>query len=96
MCAPQSLAGRIELRGRGILERPFRESAPVALLVDLVDDLVRMPEPEAFTGELVGMLLPRCPVPRRGLVDSTHQALLVGEALRAVQRNAQVIVQNTT
>jgi serine kinase of HPr protein (carbohydrate metabolism regulator) len=96
MSAPPQLAGRIEMRGRGIIDRAFVSSAPVALLVDLVDDLVRMPEAQAFADELLGVPLPRCPVPCRGLVDSSHQLLLVGEALRAVQRNERAIVQNTT
>jgi serine kinase of HPr protein (carbohydrate metabolism regulator) len=84
MRAPPALAGRIELRGRGIVARPFVSPAPVDLVVDLVDELVRMLEETAFTTDLLGMDLPRCPVPRRGVVDPAHQLLLVEEALSAL------------
>lgn len=77
-------SGRIELRGHGIVNRPSAASARVDLLVDLTEELIRLPEPEGRQGELLGVLLPRCPVPRRGIVDSAHQMLLVGEALRAL------------
>jgi len=45
--APSSLAGLIELRGVGIVRRPFLASAPLALVVDLVapETVERMPEP---------------------------------------------------
>jgi serine kinase of HPr protein (carbohydrate metabolism regulator) len=81
MTAPASIAGLIELRGRGIVRRPFVARAAVGLIVDLVDDLTRMLEPEALETDLLGVALPRCPVPRRGVADSAHQLLLVGEAL---------------
>jgi serine kinase of HPr protein (carbohydrate metabolism regulator) len=84
MRAPPALAGRIELRGRGIIARPFVSPAPVDLVVDLVDDLVRMLEEAALTTDLLGVTLPRCPVPRRGVVDPAHQMLLVEEALSAL------------
>ena len=84
MRAPPALAGRIELRGRGIIARPFVSPAPVDLVVDLVDDLVRMLEEAALTTDLLGVTLPRCPVPRRGAVDPAHQMLLVEEALSAL------------
>ncbi|HEV7718821.1 MAG TPA: hypothetical protein VGO70_07595 [Arsenicitalea sp.] len=82
MHAPQTIAGLIELRGRGIVRREFASSAPVHLVVDLVDDFVRMIEEEDLATELLDVKLARCPVPRRGVVDSAHQVLLVQEALR--------------
>ena len=84
MHAPPILAGRIELRGLGIVTRPCIARAQVHLVVDLVPDLLRMPEPEAFRTELLGVGLPRCPVPARGVADPAHQYLLVLEALRQV------------
>jgi len=81
MHAPPAIAGRIELRGRGIIDRPFQASAPIHLIVDLVDGLERMPEASEFVTELLGSALPRCPVPRRGLTDSTHQRLLICQGL---------------
>lgn len=81
MHAPQAIEGLIELRGRGIVKRPFVAKAPLHLVVDLVDDLVRMVEEDALETDLLGVTLKRCPVPRRGVVDAPHQLLLVQEAL---------------
>ncbi|MFZ1989103.1 MAG: HPr kinase/phosphatase C-terminal domain-containing protein [Alphaproteobacteria bacterium] len=45
--APQTIRGRMEVRGVGILAMPAIESAPLALIVDLVapDSVERLPEP---------------------------------------------------
>lgn len=82
MRAPANIAGLIELRGRGIVRRPHVASAPLHLVVDLVETLERMVEEEALFTELEGVTLARAPVPRRGVVDPIHQLLLVMEALR--------------
>lgn len=84
MHAPKSIEGLIELRGRGIVSRPFVSKAPLHLVVDLVDTLERMVEEDALVTELESMSLARCPVPRAGVVDSRHQVLLIREALRAL------------
>lgn len=44
--APAPIAGRMEVRGLGIIDVACAESAPVALVVDLVSsaDVVRMPD----------------------------------------------------
>lgn len=81
MAVPEPLAGLIELRGRGIVGRPYRPVARVDLVIDLVDALTRMPEAAEFSCTLLGLSLPRCPVPRRGIVDPAHQMLLILEAL---------------
>ncbi len=96
MHAPPTIAGLIELRGRGIVERPFVEAAPLHLVVDLVDDLVRMVEEDELSTNLLGVTLPRCPVPRRGVVDSVHQILLVSEALRIAGRSERPGCQEIT
>jgi len=84
MRAPKTIEGLIELRGRGIVRRPFVASAKLDIVVDLVDELTRMLDEDALTTDLLGVTLPRCPVPRRGVTDSAHQTLLVGEALDAL------------
>ncbi|KFC64415.1 HPr kinase [Devosia sp. LC5] len=84
MGAPAAIAGLIELRGRGIINRPYRSDVPLHLLVDLVPELVRMPESAAFTAELLGLVLPRAPVPQAGLIGLDHQMLLVSGALAAL------------
>lgn len=96
MHAPAATAGLIELRGRGIVSRPFIASAPLHLVIDLVDELVRMVEEDALVTELLGHRLPRCPVPKNGVIDSRHQLLLVGEALREVGAVKPAAWQKTT
>ena len=86
--APPQIAGLIELRGRGIVTRPNISSAPISLIVDLVDELVRLVEEDVLETEIHGVRLARCPVPHRGVIDSAHQKLLVGEALRALKKTA--------
>lgn len=84
MHAPPAIAGLVELRGRGIVSRPFVATAPLTLVVDLVDRLERMVEETDLATDLLGVRLPRCPVPRRGVVNSAHQLLLVAEAIAAL------------
>ena len=84
MSAPKAIEGLIELRGRGIVSRPFVKSAPLHLVVDLVDDFERMVEEDALVTILEGVSIARCPVPRAGKIDSRHQLLLIREALRAL------------
>ncbi|HTJ58124.1 MAG TPA: hypothetical protein VL418_11225 [Devosiaceae bacterium] len=101
MHTPPAIAGLIELRGWGIVGRPYIESATVDLVVDLVDALARMLEPEELETDLLGVTLPRCPVPRRGVIDSAHQLLLVGEALgspdiRSKDLGGRAFLQKTT
>ena len=82
MSAPGTIAGVIELRGRGIIHLPHVQRAAVHLIVDLVPELIRMPEETSFVTDLMGVTLPRCPVPRAGVVPPMHQLLLIREGLR--------------
>lgn len=84
MYAPKAIAGLVELRGRGIVSRPFVAKAPLHLVVDLVDTLERMVEEDALITEIENISIARCPVPRAGKVDSRHQLLLIREALRVL------------
>jgi serine kinase of HPr protein (carbohydrate metabolism regulator) len=84
MHAPANIAGLIELRGRGIVERPFVRKAALRLVVDLIDDVERMVEEDQLVTALEGVTLARCPVPRAGKVDSRHQLLLIREAVRGL------------
>jgi HPr kinase/phosphorylase len=56
--APDSVRGRIEVRGLGILPAPSVAEAPLDLVIDLVaaDAVERLPEP--MTAELLGVALP--------------------------------------
>jgi serine kinase of HPr protein (carbohydrate metabolism regulator) len=53
---PETIAGRIEVRAVGIVERPYAEGVPVALLVDLARPPERMPEPAA--AQIAGVAVP--------------------------------------
>lgn len=95
MHAPKNIAGMAELRGRGIVNRPSVAKAPVHLLVDLVPELVRMVEEEDLETELLGVVMPRCPVPKAGVVDMAHQLLLIREALRQLSTRKPPPRQNS-
>jgi serine kinase of HPr protein (carbohydrate metabolism regulator) len=84
MQAPPQLAGLIELRGRGIVSRPHRDSVNLHLVIDLVPDFVRLIEEDELTTELMGHTLARAPVPRSGVIALGHQVLLVAEAVAAL------------
>jgi serine kinase of HPr protein (carbohydrate metabolism regulator) len=53
---PPNIAGRIEIRGVGIAERPYLAEVAVSLLVDLELAPVRLPEPTRR--ELLGISIP--------------------------------------
>jgi len=58
--APGAIAGRIEVRGIGILSTPHIDAAPVRLVFDLIsqaDALERLPEPDRV--EIGGVPVPR-------------------------------------
>lgn len=84
MHAPKTIAGMIELRGRGIVARPHVASAPLHLVIDLVDRFERLVEEDELTTVIDGVTLARAPVPEARLVPLEHQRLLVLEALRAL------------
>lgn len=58
--APQTLAGKIEVRGLGIVQVPHREAARLALAVDLVlpQEVPRMPPDPLDRITLAGSALP--------------------------------------
>ncbi len=53
---PPNITGKMEVRGVGIVERPFLPEVPVALLVDLGAEPQRLPDPEQR--EIAGLGLP--------------------------------------
>jgi serine kinase of HPr protein (carbohydrate metabolism regulator) len=57
---PATLAGKIEVRGVGIVERPWRGMVPIAIAVRLTERYERMPNPamrEPFAGVDVPIVL---------------------------------------
>ena len=84
MAAPPSIAGLIELRFRGIVQRPYRSPTELHLVIDLVPELVRMPDPAEFSSDVLGVAVARAPVPQSSLLGLEQQALLVSEAIKAI------------
>jgi serine kinase of HPr protein (carbohydrate metabolism regulator) len=74
--------GLIELRGRGLVERPFEPSAIVRLVVDCLapDRLERLPAPETLATTLLNVRLPSQPI----AANSANAPMLVHEALAAI------------
>ncbi len=79
-----AVPGQIELRGRGLVERPFEPSAVIRLVVDLAlpNQIERLPEPDALRATLLGVSLPCQPV----ATNNPAATMLVREALDAPAR----------
>ena len=55
--APARIAGKLEVRGIGIIEMETASDVPVALLVELTSELERLPE-DNRTSTILGVSLP--------------------------------------
>lgn len=60
--APANLAGKIEVRGYGIVDLPFRKEAHVALVVDVMPEAEIERMPETPTCGIAGVTVPRLTV----------------------------------
>jgi serine kinase of HPr protein (carbohydrate metabolism regulator) len=78
--ALSAAGGMLELRGRGIVHVPHERSAVVRLVLDIVDEsaLARLPEADHLFAALLGVRLPRQPVPA-----APAQALMLVDAALA-------------
>ena len=68
---PGTIAGRLEVRGLGIVTVPYVSPSPIALVVDLLPTgrCPRFPEPRERATVLLGIALPRLILPI-GAVDA--------------------------
>lgn len=68
---PEALRGLIEVRGVGVIRRPFRPEVRIQLVVELLPEnqARRFPEPTDARAEIDGVVLPRLGLPQR-LVDA--------------------------
>jgi serine kinase of HPr protein (carbohydrate metabolism regulator) len=55
--APPTIAGKLEIRGIGIVEMERSENVPVALIVELTSDIQRMPD-DSRERPILGVKLP--------------------------------------
>jgi serine kinase of HPr protein (carbohydrate metabolism regulator) len=55
--APPNIAGKLEIRGIGIVEMDYAGDMPVALLVELTSDIQRMPD-DSRERPILGLSLP--------------------------------------
>lgn len=55
--APDTISGKMEVRGIGIIDMPHDDNVPVALLIDLFDIVDRMPL-EPLTRSIAGIDIP--------------------------------------
>ena len=74
MRTPAALAGRLEVRGQGIVTRPHVSPAAIGLAVDLLPaaDCPRMPEDGDRFVEICGIRLPRLMLPI-GCIDGAER-----------------------
>ena len=56
--APPSIAGKLEIRGIGIIDMETSGDVPVALLVELTSDIQRLPDDDERERPLLGVALP--------------------------------------
>lgn len=57
-----SLAGILEIRGVGLVQVPYEPAALIRLVVDILDEAPRFPEPGEAWAELLSVRLPRLAV----------------------------------
>ena len=81
---PESIAGKLELYGFGIVEHPYQPQTIVKLIVRLTEQtaLERMPENKFF--ELIGVSIPVIEVPRQ------HEQLAVRCVYAWLKKNADL------
>lgn len=79
---PASIAGLIELRGRGLITLPYERFGVIRLVADIVsgEELERMPHDDQLSVALLDVALPRQPVPS----DTGLASRLIGAALAAL------------
>lgn len=83
--APETIAGRVELRGLGIVRIGHETAAVVALVVDIEETQPpRMPEEDARFVEIAGVLLPCLKLWR----EDSRGVVRVRNALRALAKGS--------
>lgn len=79
--APSTIRGKMEVRGVGLLPMPAKDNVPIAMIVDLVAPVTRLPEAWEMR-VILGVALPV--VPLAGF--ETSAAIKVEHVLRTLPR----------
>jgi serine kinase of HPr protein (carbohydrate metabolism regulator) len=81
--APASISSMMEMRGRGLQSVAHERTVVIRLLVDMLPeiDMERLPDAAELSARLLGVRLPRQPVP----AASDRASILVEAALRALR-----------
>lgn len=72
--APPNIAGKLEVRGIGIVKMESKSDVPVALIVELTSDIERMPD-ESRERPLLGLPLPLISIDARAASAPSKVAL---------------------
>ena len=72
--APAAIAGKLEVRGIGIVDMATTDDVPVALLVELTSDIQRLPD-ENRERPLLGLSLPLVSIDARAASAASKVAL---------------------
>jgi len=85
---PDVIAGQMEVRGLGVVRRPFVSPVPVALVADLLplEQCPRMPGPDRRAVLLAGVAVPRICI----AIGSIHAPARVLAALAAFTDNTLI------
>jgi serine kinase of HPr protein (carbohydrate metabolism regulator) len=80
--APEAIAGRLEVRGQGVVEVAHVSPAIIRLIVELLppDKCPRLPEADETTIEIRGVMLPRLMLPI-GAVDGPARVRFAAQRL---------------
>jgi len=83
---PETIAGKLEIRGQGIVERPHVSPVVVRLVVDLrpAADCPRLPEDHQTIASIDGVAIPRLMLPV-GIVDGAERVRAALSGARAPQ-----------
>lgn len=78
-CAPSTIKGKMEVRGVGLLPMPVKDNIPIAMIIDLVAPVTRLPEAWEMR-VILGVALPVVPL----ACFETSAAIKVEHALRTL------------
>jgi serine kinase of HPr protein (carbohydrate metabolism regulator) len=79
--APPNIAGRIEVRGLGIVDMPHVEAIPVALLIEVDQPVPRMPDEPLPRRRLAGVEIPMialAPFEPSAAIKAEHAVAMFG------------------